>query len=62
MDTLALLYVIASARAHVWLTPGFHLDVDAGIPAKHDDPQHFDLDKLDAAIARTLKAISQSSP
>ena len=57
-DTLALLYVIASTRAHVWLVPGFHSDVDAGIPAKHDDPQHFDLDKLDAAIARTLKAIS----
>lgn len=56
-DTLALLYVIASTRAHVWLVPGFHSDVDAGIPAKHDDPQHFDLQKLDAAIARTLKAV-----
>ena len=56
-DTLALLYVIASTRAHVWLVPGFHSTVDAGIPAKHDDPQHFDLEKLDRAIARTLAAI-----
>ena len=56
-DTLALLYVIASTRAHVWMTPGFHSDVDAGIAAKHDDPQHFDLKKMDAALARTLKAI-----
>ncbi|HWE44705.1 MAG TPA: hypothetical protein VG407_01645 [Caulobacteraceae bacterium] len=56
-DTLALLYVIASTRAHVWMTPAFHSDVDAGIAAKHDDPQHFDLNKLDAAIARALAAI-----
>ncbi|HEY3812777.1 MAG TPA: hypothetical protein VGL66_06090 [Caulobacteraceae bacterium] len=56
-DTLALLYIIASTRAHVWMTPGFHSAVDAGIPAKHDDPQHFDLQKLDAAIAKTLLAI-----
>ena len=57
-NTLALLYVIASTRAHVWLTPGFHSDVDAGIVAKHDDHACVSsLTKLDKAIARTLAAI-----
>jgi hypothetical protein len=56
-DTLALLYVVASVRAHRWLIPGFHSAVDEGIAAKHDDPQNFDLRKFDAAVARLLAAV-----
>jgi hypothetical protein len=59
-DTLALLYTVASVRAHVWMIPGFHSDVDAGIEAKHDDPQHFDLKKLDRALARLLRNVARS--
>jgi hypothetical protein len=55
-ETLALLYTVASTRAHIWLVPGFHSDVDAGIPAKHDDPQHFDIRKFDAALRRIATA------
>jgi hypothetical protein len=56
-DSLALLYVCASVQAGRWLTPGFHSAVDEGIPAKHDDPQHFDIRRFDRAVAATLKAI-----
>jgi hypothetical protein len=59
-DSLALLYIAASTRAHVWMTPGFHSDVDAGIASKHDDPQHFDIRKLDAAIRRELGAVERT--
>ena len=50
--TLALLYVLASARAGTWLIPAFHANIDRGIPNAHDDPQHFDLDVFDRELAR----------
>lgn len=50
--TLALLYVLASARAGTWLIPAFHANIDRGIPGAHDDPQNFDLASFDREIAR----------
>ena len=48
--TLALLYVLASARAHVWLIPAFHANIDRGIPDAHDDPQNFSLTTFDREV------------
>lgn len=48
--TLALLYVLASARAGTWMIPAFHANIDRGIPEAHDDPQHFDLAAFDREI------------
>ena len=48
--SLALLYVLASARAQVWLIPAFHANIDRGIPKAHDDPQHFDLAAFDREV------------
>lgn len=50
--TLALLYVLASARAGTWMIPAFHANIDRGIPGAHDDPQHFDQDAFDLEVAR----------
>jgi hypothetical protein len=52
--TLALLYVLASARASVWLIPAFHANIDRGIPEAHDDPQNFDLFLFDRQLSRWL--------
>jgi hypothetical protein len=49
--TLALLYVLASARAGTWLIPAFHANIDRGIPEAHDDPQNFDLARFDREVA-----------
>jgi hypothetical protein len=49
---LAALYVLASARAGTWLIPAYHSAIDDLIPAKHDDPQNFDLDAFAAAITQ----------
>lgn len=52
--TLALLYVLASARAGTWMIPAFHANIDRGIPQAHDDPQHFDLKAFDRNVARWI--------
>lgn len=52
--TLALLYVLASARAGSWLIPAFHANIDRGIPEAHDDPQNFDLAAFDREVARWI--------
>lgn len=54
---LAQLYVLASVRAGVWLIPGFHANVDRGIPDAHDDPQNFDLAAFDAAVSTVVAEI-----
>jgi hypothetical protein len=51
-DRLALLYILASARGGRWLIPGFHGVIDSGIPDAHDDPQNFDMNAWEAALAR----------
>lgn len=51
---LAALYVYASARAGRWLIPGFHSNVDDGIPDAHDDPQNFELARFAAALQALL--------
>lgn len=56
--TLALLYVLASARAGTWLIPAFHANIDRGIPNAHDDPQHFDLSAFDRQLARWIGRLS----
>ncbi|HWJ37995.1 MAG TPA: hypothetical protein VNR86_04460 [Sphingomicrobium sp.] len=56
--TLALLYVLASARAGTWMIPGFHANIDRGIPEAHDDPQHFDLAAFDRELARWVARLA----
>ncbi len=61
--TLALLYVLASARLGEWMIPAFHANIDRGIPAAHDDPQNFDLAAFDREVARWLRRLrSPSAP
>ena len=55
--TLALLYVLASARLGQWMIPAFHANVDRGIEKAHDDPQHFDLAAFDAEVARWVRRL-----
>lgn len=56
-ESLVLLYVVASVRAGNWLIPAFHAPLDDGIPDGHDDPQNFELAKMDAALARLTTAL-----
>jgi len=55
--TLALLYVLASARAGTWLIPAFHANIDRGIEKAHDDPQHFDLAAFDVELERWVRRL-----
>lgn len=50
--TLALLYVLASSRAGIWLIPAFHANIDRGIPGAHNDPQNFELGAFDKEVWR----------
>lgn len=59
--TLALLYVLASARAGSWLIPAFHANIDRGIPGAHDDPQNFDLASFDRELARWVRKLRPNS-
>jgi hypothetical protein len=56
-DRLAQLYAVASVRAGVWLVPAYHTVIDEGLSDGHDDPQNFELDKFDAALARLIQAV-----
>jgi hypothetical protein len=58
--TLALLYVLASARAGMWLIPAFHANIDRGIPEAHDDPQNFDLGAFDKEVWRWATKLSSA--
>ena len=60
-ETLALLYVVASARAGTWMIPGFHANIDRGIPKAHDDPQNFDLDAFDRGVGKWVAKLRRSS-
>jgi hypothetical protein len=44
-ERLAIVYVVASARAGKWLIPAFHSPLDLGFPDRHDDPQNFNLER-----------------
>jgi hypothetical protein len=59
---LAQLYVLASARAGVWLIPAFHTSVDSGFNDAHDDPSNFELVAFDAAIAEIVEPSSAALP
>ena len=58
-DRAALLYAAASARRGDWLIPAFHAALDEGIPAAHDDPQRFDLDRFAGALARLRDTLAR---
>jgi hypothetical protein len=58
--TLALLYVLASAREGSWMIPAFHANIDRGIPEAHDDPQHFELAVFDRELSRWLRKLGPS--
>jgi hypothetical protein len=60
-DRLALLYILASRRAGRWLVPAYHAVLDDGISGGHDDPQHFELDKWEAALARRAAELGEGS-
>ncbi len=53
-DRLALLYVIASARAEHWLIPAFHAAIDSGIRNGHDDPLNFDVATFADSVGRLM--------
>ena len=53
MNSLALVYTVASRRAGFWMIPAFHSVLDEGIRNKHDDPQNFEL----AQFAQSLDAL-----
>ena len=55
--TLALLYILASARLGQWMIPAFHANIDRDIPKAHDDPQHFDLAAFDHEVGHWLKRL-----
>lgn len=59
--TLALLYVLASARAGTFMIPAFHANIDRGIPEAHDDPQHFDLAAFDREVGRWIRRLGSAS-
>jgi hypothetical protein len=60
--TLALLYVLASARLGEWMIPAFHANIDRGIPEAHDDPQNFDLAAFDSAVAVWVRQLQPRQP
>jgi hypothetical protein len=55
--TLALLYVLASARLGQWMIPAFHANIDRGIENAHDDPQNFDLRAFDTEVGRWVRRL-----
>ena len=57
LQSLALLYVIASVRAGHWLIPAFHAAIDGHIPNGHDDPLNFDIDSFAAALERVMARV-----
>lgn len=58
-DALALVYVIASLRAGVWLIPAYHAVLDEGIYDKHDDPQNFDLHAFAGSLEKLLDRLKK---
>ncbi len=56
-DRLALLYLMASVRAHTGLVPAFHAAIDQGMSDGHDDPQNFSLEDFDAAFGLLLASV-----
>jgi hypothetical protein len=56
---MALLYAAASARRGDWLIPAFHAALDEGIPGAHDDPQHFEIARFAAALARLRDTLAR---
>ena len=56
---MALLYAAASARRGDWLIPAFHAALDEGIAGAHDDPQHFEIARFAAALARLRDTLAR---
>ena len=56
---MALLYAVASARRGDWLVPAFHAAIDEGIAGAHDDPQHFEIARFDAALQRLRDTLAR---
>ncbi len=57
-DALAVIYVVASVRAGLWMIPAYHSVIDEGIRNKHDDPQNFSLDAFAASLSRLLASLN----
>ena len=60
-ERLALVYIVASARAGRWLIPAYHAVLDRlyDPPTAHDDPQQFDLRRFSAAVQSLARAIDR---
>jgi len=56
-DRLALLYVIASARAERWLIPAFHAAIDGDIRNGHDDPLNFDVERFANSVEAMVERL-----
>src|SRR5947207_1543495 len=56
-NRLALLYVVASSRAGVWMIPAFHAAIDEDISDAHDDQQNFDLAHFDTSLGQLLSDV-----
>jgi hypothetical protein len=61
-ERLALLYIIASARAGHWLIPAFHAAIDGHIPNGHDDPLNFHIDGFADSLDRVMDQIQKGTP
>lgn len=57
----ALLYAAASARRGHWLIPAFHAAIDNRYKKAHDEPQNFDIVRLDQVLAELVAALETGS-
>lgn len=57
LERLALVYIVASARAGKWLIPAYHSPIDLGYPDAHDDPQNFNLQGWTSKLAELIVQI-----
>lgn len=57
LERLAVVYLVASARAGKWLIPAYHSPIDLGFPDAHDDPQNFNLNQWALKLGETLAAV-----
>lgn len=60
LERLALVYVVASARAGKWLIPAYHSPIDLGFPDAHDDPQNFNLQTWSTKLRDLIEQIRQT--
>lgn len=58
LERLAVVYLVASARAGKWLIPAYHSPIDLGFPDAHDDPQNFNLLAWTTKLSELIEQIT----